>query len=122
MPDPPGWYPDPRDAASSRYWDGTNWSERVAPRLSIPDPAAGGTPRPRVSATKVAVMGMLSLILCWTAVVPIWSIRLGLRYEDGYRTGDPEWPGRVAFRLGVIGLIICPLWWWVVLAPGMQQL
>ena len=28
---PAGWYPDPEMANTMRYWDGSNWSEHVAP-------------------------------------------------------------------------------------------
>jgi hypothetical protein len=28
---PPGWYPDPQDPTSTRYWDGENWTENRAP-------------------------------------------------------------------------------------------
>jgi hypothetical protein len=31
---PPGWYPDPNDAATQRYWDGTDWTENRAPGAS----------------------------------------------------------------------------------------
>jgi hypothetical protein len=27
----PGWYPDPTQAATQRYWDGTAWTEQRAP-------------------------------------------------------------------------------------------
>ncbi len=27
---PPGWYPDPSNAAQQRWWDGTQWSEQVS--------------------------------------------------------------------------------------------
>jgi uncharacterized protein YbjQ (UPF0145 family) len=28
---PAGWFPDPQNASLMRYWDGTRWSEHVAP-------------------------------------------------------------------------------------------
>ena len=28
---PPGWYPDPHMADTKRYWDGTRWSDHIAP-------------------------------------------------------------------------------------------
>ena len=28
---PPGWYPDPHDPGTQRYWDGAQWTESRAP-------------------------------------------------------------------------------------------
>lgn len=28
---PPGWYPDPWGQGSTRWWDGYDWSDRIAP-------------------------------------------------------------------------------------------
>lgn len=40
-----GWYADPRDAGRLRYWDGTAWTEHVAPSAaSAPAPAPSTTP------------------------------------------------------------------------------
>jgi len=40
---PANWYPDPSNAAQLRYWDGTAWTESIAPRsggVRTPDEAA----------------------------------------------------------------------------------
>jgi hypothetical protein len=34
---PPGWYPDPDRPQSQRYWNGTNWTDQIAP---LPEPSA----------------------------------------------------------------------------------
>lgn len=39
---PAGWYPDPQDASSQRYWDGTTWTEHTAPGAQQTSPTAGG--------------------------------------------------------------------------------
>ncbi|ORW05816.1 DUF2510 domain-containing protein [Mycobacterium kyorinense] len=31
---PAGWYPDPNNALSQRYWDGTRWTETTAPPVA----------------------------------------------------------------------------------------
>ncbi|MGJ5671692.1 DUF2510 domain-containing protein (plasmid) [Rhodococcus aetherivorans] len=38
MNQPAGWYPDPGDPSLVRYWDGTRWSPRTAPKFSTPPP------------------------------------------------------------------------------------
>jgi hypothetical protein len=49
---PPGWYPDPEQPASVRWWDGTVWTEHRSPVWQPPmAPWAGpgpGRPSPRV--------------------------------------------------------------------------
>jgi hypothetical protein len=39
----PGWYPDPEDASSQRYWDGSRWTEE---RTSAPPPPDRPTDMP----------------------------------------------------------------------------
>jgi len=45
-PGPAGWYPDPWNSRSQRYWDGTQWSGRTAPLDAPPEP----TPEPAMAA------------------------------------------------------------------------
>jgi TM2 domain-containing membrane protein YozV len=45
---PPGWYPDPNGAPAQRYFDGSNWTDQLAP-LSMPMvayPVIQGGPMP----------------------------------------------------------------------------
>jgi hypothetical protein len=43
----PGWYADPQNAAGLRYFDGTQWTEHVAPRpVASPTMAWGSQPIP----------------------------------------------------------------------------
>lgn len=42
----PGWYPDPSASAQMRWWDGTQWTEHIAP-------AAAHTPPPSVASPRV---------------------------------------------------------------------
>ncbi len=38
----PGWYTDPRDSSQYRYWDGTSWTEAVAPGAAAESFAGSG--------------------------------------------------------------------------------
>lgn len=35
MSTPAGWYPDPQRAQTQRYWDGSAWSDHVAPAAVV---------------------------------------------------------------------------------------
>jgi hypothetical protein len=37
---PAGWYDDPHDPRFIRYWDGVQWSDNVAPKVTDPSGAA----------------------------------------------------------------------------------
>ncbi|MDH6199250.1 TM2 domain-containing membrane protein YozV [Mycobacterium frederiksbergense] len=91
----PGWYPDPNGAPTQRYFDGTAWTDQLAP-LSTP------APRPAKSGV---VAGLLQLFLGWFG--------LG-RFYLGY-TGI----GGVQLTLGLIGLIGTLMCWvgLIVLVP-----
>jgi hypothetical protein len=39
---PPGWYADPVTGSGRRYWDGTAWTQQVAPEPSAPAPVSLG--------------------------------------------------------------------------------
>jgi TM2 domain-containing membrane protein YozV len=57
---PPGWYPDPDGAPAQRYFDGTKWTDQLAP-LSTPTAAYPST-RDALPAPKSAVAaGLLQL-------------------------------------------------------------
>lgn len=42
---PPGWYDDPGDQRSQRYWDGSSWTELSAPKSSSEGPTEPTTSR-----------------------------------------------------------------------------
>jgi len=52
---PPGWYPDPGGANIQRYFDGTKWTDRLAP-FNPPE-----TPAPRMSSGNAATIVLVAL-------------------------------------------------------------
>lgn len=59
---PPGWYPDPTQAQTLRYWDGQAWTEQRAPLQPAGTTAPGSTynPAPLILAlvgSAIAVIG-----------------------------------------------------------------
>src|SRR5690606_11013941 len=51
-PTPPGWYPDPDDPASLRFFDGSSWTTGRAP--AFPDEIPHATPGPPASGESAA--------------------------------------------------------------------
>ena len=73
---PPGWYPDPYQPGSNRWWDGTGWSQH-----SQPAPPAGPPPSGR---SKVPwIIGGAALVL--VAIIAAAVVLLG-----GDDTATPE--------------------------------
>jgi hypothetical protein len=64
----PGWYPDPNDPSTQRYWDGSQWTESRAP--------AG-----QAAQTKTNGMAIASLVL---GILWIWWIGSVLALIFGY--------------------------------------
>lgn len=71
---PPGWYPDPHDPNSRRYWDGSNWTQHTTPGAAttpLPAGAVGGSGGGRsrgpmvgvLVGAGVVVVGILALVL-----------------------------------------------------------
>lgn len=77
MPDP-GWYTDPLDPHSARWWDGAGWTEHsipLAPFASYP----GGSPKPR---RRGASRGALAAIVGIVAVAGGLAAWFLLRGDD----------------------------------------
>lgn len=74
MSDPPrknapaGWYPHPGMANTQQYWDGSAWTDQVAPAAG---PAAKNTGPGAVVRDLVVVVGLLVLIAMVVAVVAV---------------------------------------------------
>jgi len=69
----PGWYADPQNAAALRYFDGSQWTEHVAPRPVPSAPVAWGSqplpPAPLGADPSNAVHWMLPTGRTWQSIV-----------------------------------------------------
>jgi hypothetical protein len=77
---PPGWYPDPNDAASTRYWDGSRWTEQRAPVGATIVPP-GVVYQPPVVAQRTNGLAIASLVL---GILWLWWIGSALALLFGY--------------------------------------
>ena len=74
---PPGWYPDPWNRTSQRFWDGTQWTDHVAA-------SSGPADRPRV-ADDVPIYGPLIWILALMPLlsgIAVWFVHIDLSSLD----------------------------------------
>lgn len=76
MSDAPGagWYPDPNDAKTNRYWDGSQWTESRAP-------IAG------VSAKEERADGVIIWGYIFAVIIPIVGFIIGLTQISKNRHG-----------------------------------
>lgn len=114
---PAGWYPDPDDRASTRYWDGARWTDQRAPSGQWGLPASStGAPPPVVVAQKTNGFAIASLVL---GILWIWWVGSALALVFGYvaksqidRSGGVEGGRGLAVAgivLGWIGVAIAIL-------------
>jgi hypothetical protein len=76
-PTPPGWYPDPAQPGTVRWWDGIQWGPAQQPVH------VGGTDSYAIASLITAVVGI--------PILPIWlgyRARRNIRESGGLKTGD----------------------------------
>lgn len=97
-PDPPqtppaGWFPDPEQPGTQRYWDGSQWTEQRAP--------AGPTVEPDKGAGALVVVGYITAFL-----LPIIGFILGLILLVRRQTGH----GLAVFVISIaVGFAACAI-------------
>jgi hypothetical protein len=115
---PPGWYPDQTDPGSLRYWDGTAWTEHVAPAQAAPAPPSYAPPgygavgygapgygtstyvAPRYAAG-VATRVKPGLVAVWvTAVLSLFTFYVSSRSATGHTS-------TICLPIGVVFCVAC---------------
>lgn len=79
-PPGPGWYPDPADPGTNRYWDGGRWTENRAP---IAAPAPGEV----VRAKETNADGTIIAGYVLAALMPLIGFIIGLTQINRNRHG-----------------------------------
>jgi hypothetical protein len=64
---PAGWYPDPTQPGSQRYWDGNEWTDQLAPLPQQPQPSARASSSVDISPRLVlgGVGALIAVIACF---------------------------------------------------------
>jgi uncharacterized protein DUF2510/uncharacterized protein DUF4190 len=125
----PGWYPDPQTGATLRYFDGSGWTQHVAP---APGPAAwaptpyGGPPVPPAAlgahpgdpvhwlvptgrnwqSIAAGYLGLFSILLFpapFAVALGVWALRVSQR--DGSHGRGRAVFGIITGGLGTLGLL-----------------
>ncbi len=103
---PAGWYPDPQQPGTHRWWDGVRWTDAVqavepappqaqptSPYTLAPPPAPLPSPATPPSRSQRNDLALWALILAVCAIVAFWIPLLGLAL------------GAAALGLGIAGLL-----------------
>jgi len=92
-PIPPGWYADPGQPGTLRYWDGTAWTEQ---RASAPAPAAAA------GETNGLAIASFVLSLAWAfGIGSVLAVIFGFKARSQIRTRNQSGEG-----LAVAGIVI----------------
>lgn len=88
-----GWYPDPQNPVSQRYWDGAVWTEQtrpVAPSSPVPPPPFAGSVSTSGAGRKpdnYLVWSILSTVCCCVPV-GIFAIVNAAKVDGAWGRGD----------------------------------
>jgi len=63
---PPGWYKDPQDSTTQRYWDGNAWTDNRAPRAGNTEQANALSNGWFVLAVLIPLAGFVLAIIEWS--------------------------------------------------------
>lgn len=119
----PGWYPDPTDPSSQRYFDGQNWTESRAPATpgyQAPGAPAYGTPAYGAPTYGAQPYGVSDKSAVAAGVLQLF---LGTFGVGRFYIGDATL-GSIQLGIGVVGwvlfwflcgiglVLLIPLWIW----------
>ena len=93
---PPGWYPDPDDEGSTRYWDGHGWSEERAPAPGTRQRVPGEKER---EASAIIVAGYVFAVL-----IPIVGFVIGLTQLNKNR--HALWVITLSIVIGALSVLV----------------
>jgi Protein of unknown function (DUF2510) len=102
-----GWFPDPADAKTMRFWDGTRWTEQRAPTPA--EDENGATTAVWALALACGVAGALA----WDApaIAYFWPLGFGgaglsAALVARRMKGDTPWWAIVAVIASIVGLVV----------------
>jgi hypothetical protein len=111
---PPGWYPDPQDPYTQRYWDGTQWTENRSPVAQQAGPPTNG------KATASLVLGIVFLCGIGSILALVFGHQAKNEIQASNGTQGGEGMATAGIILGWIGigLALAYLLFWVLIFGG----
>ena len=112
---PPGWYPDPHDPYTQRYWDGAQWTDSRSPAvIGHQNPPTNG------KATAALVLGLVFLcgIGSILALVFGYQAKNEIEASNGAQGGEGMATAGIVLGWVGIGLALVYLVFWVLIFGG----
>ncbi|MGH1562380.1 DUF2510 domain-containing protein [Mumia sp. DW29H23] len=107
---PAGWYDD--GSARMRYWNGTAWTDDVAPVTTAPAPqprGSSGVPGPiGLCAMGAAVFGLIGVCLPWMGPELVGIVLLLVAFVlsgVSLHQDATKWPGYVGLGVALLGTL-----------------
>lgn len=88
---PAGWYPDPHDPSTQRYWDGSQWTENRSP---------GAAAKPETNGKSIASMVLGILWLC--GIGSILALVFGYQAKNEIDASGETQGGRGMAMAGIV--------------------
>ncbi len=82
---PPGWYPDPEQVHTQRFWDGAQWTDQRAPLEK--DEGSGPAVKPQTVRRIVGVVVAVLLVLYFTGRLDHVLYPVGLNLNECAKNG-----------------------------------
>ena len=108
---PAGWYPDPQDPNTQRYWDGRQWTENRSPGVAYAKQETNG------KATAALVLGILWLC----GIGSVLALVFGYQAKNEIEASGEVQGGKGMATAGIVlgwvgvGLVILYLVLWLVI-------
>ena len=112
---PAGWYPDPNDPYTQRYWDGTQWTENRSPIAAVQQ-------KPPTNGQAIASMVLGILVICGIgsvlALVFGYQAKREIEASGGTQGGEGMATAGIILGWIGVGLVLLYILVWVVLLGG----
>lgn len=105
-PPPPGWYPDPDGANTQRYFDGTKWTDHLAPSNPPYGPGPLSPPNPQSERPRQAKSVRPFVIMAIAG--PVIALVSFILMQLAFGAADSGGSGTLLFQ--ILGFVLFLVW------------